>query len=112
MILGILFFIIGLLWGLKNKYIVPFYYVIWLTLLPYFVDVVFPFKEIENLFLFRTFAAYYIFTMLSIQLLNKKTTLVTLIIKNGHVLLSLLLLVLYFTYLSLIRDVGINPINI
>ena len=72
MILGILFFIIGLLWGLKNKYIVPFYYVIWLTLLPYFVDVVFPFKEIENLFLFRTFAAYYIFTMLSIQLLNKK----------------------------------------
>ena len=109
MIAGILFFIIGLLWGLKNKYIVPFYYVIWLTLLPYFVDVVFPFKEIENLFSFRTFASYYIFTMLSIQLLYKIAISVPLI--NKHVFLSLLLIVLYFTCLSLIRDVGINYLS-
>lgn len=109
--MGVFFFIIGLLWGLKDKFIVPFYYLLWLTLFPYLVDLVFPFKEIENLFSFRTFASYYIFTMLMIQLLYKKSILVTLIKKNGHVLLSLVLLVLYFTYLSLIREVGINYLS-
>ncbi len=110
MILSFLFFIIGLIWGIKNKYIVPFYYVIWITLLPYFVDKVIPFKEVENLFSFRTFASYYIFSMLGTQIINKNNTLI--ISKNiENIIISLVLLILYFSFLSFIRGVGFNYLS-
>ena len=97
MIISLVTFIISVVFGLKNRLLVPFIYVIWITLLPYFVDIFFPFGDKEKLFEYRTFAAYYIFTMLLIYLLdvNKLKHFIRI---NRNVIISLFLLFVYFGY--------------
>jgi hypothetical protein len=107
MFLGIFVFLIGFIWGLQNKQIVPLYYLFWITLLPYFIDIIYPFQDIDKLFSFRTFAAYYIFTMFFVQLLQLRN-IITFFKKNGNIVFSLMLLIFYFSYLSIIRGVGFN----
>ena len=107
MVLGLITFIIFIFLGLKNKLIVPFIYLFWITLLPYFVDYIFPFLEKENLFAFRTFAAYYIFTMFIIQIFYSNNFTIFLK-KNRFIIFSILLLIFYFSYLSIIRGTGLN----
>jgi hypothetical protein len=107
MIISLVTFIISVVFGLKNRLLVPFIYVIWITLLPYFVDIFFPFGDKEKLFEYRTFAAYYIFTMLLIYLLdvNKLKHFIRI---NRNVIISLFLLFVYFGYLSYDRGTGFN----
>ena len=106
MILGLFIFFIGLILGCRYNFIVPFFYIFWLTLLPYFVDIIFPFEEIENLFEFRTYAAYYIFTMLGIQITVKYSLFSKLLSRNRDTIFYLLILLIYFTILTVVRHMG------
>ncbi len=110
MFLGLVTLIFCIFWGLKNKLAVPFIYLFWITLLPYFFDILIPFTDKDNLFEFRTFGAYYIFIMLIIQLL-KIDNLLFFLKSNRKVLFSLFLLVFYFGYLSINRGTGFNYIS-
>lgn len=106
MILGILLFIIGFLLGLKDKKNVPFYYVLWVTIIPFLVDLIVPFNDIQELYKMRSFASFYILIMLIYGIFI--TSFNDFIKKNYKSLIALSVFIIYFLLLSILRDVGFN----
>lgn len=110
MIWGLLLTFIGFFLGLKWSSSVPYFYVLWITIFPFLIDQILPFKVIDNLYEMRTYASFYILIMLIHELISTKTAFQTFIKENSNILICLLILFLYFLVLSYLRNVGLNYI--
>lgn len=108
MILGLILFVFGFIIGIKKKDIVPFYYILWLTIFPFLIDIIFPFNKIENLYEMRTYSSFYIFIMLVYQISISKNIFKQFVKENTYIIIALGLIFIYFIFLSLFRNVGFN----
>lgn len=108
MILGLLLFIIGIFIGIKKRTLVPYYFILWITLIPFLLDLIFPFKDIENLYEMRTYATYYLFFILIYQISLSKNSFLKFLRENHNILIYILLILMYLFFLSMTREVGFN----
>ncbi len=111
MILGILFLIIGIIIGIINKFNVPFFYIAWISIIPFFVDLILPFSDIRNYYIFRSYASYYIVLMLAYQFFQNIKTLKLFLRENGTIIICLIFILFYFIFLSISRGIGFSYLN-
>lgn len=107
MIFGLILSFLGLLLGLTKKSLVPFFYILWITIFPYIIDLIIPFGEIEKLYEMRVYANYYLFFMFFV-LLFQKNNIIQFIEINKYVVFIIFLAIIYLIILGFQRGCALN----